>query len=325
MTVVVLTEDCDPAVDAVITELARREVPVFRADTAWFPLRMSLAARLVGGRYWSGRLDTRHREVDLAGVRSVWYRRPTAFELPEGLSGPERQHALWEARYGLGGVLADLPVLWVNHPGVEADVSYKPVQLATAVRCELDVPATLITNRPDEVRAFAAEYGPVVVKSLAYASVFEDGVGKALYTHALSSDDLAELSGVASTAHLLQRFVADKAFEARVTVVGDRVFAAAIHAGSDAARVDWRADQAALTFTVVEVPGTVKAGIHRFMRALRLQFAAFDFVIDYAGTWWFLECNSAGQYGFVEAATGLPITSAMAELLASGLMEKGKP
>jgi hypothetical protein len=38
-----------------------------------------------------------------------------------------------------------------------------------------------------------------------------------------------------------------------------------------------------------------------------------------------LECNSAGQYGFVEAATGLPITSAIAELLASGLMEKGKP
>lgn len=43
-------------------------------------------------------------------------------------------------------------------------------------------------------------------------------------------------------------------------------------------------------------------------------------VPDTAGTWWFLEVNSAGQYGFVEDATGLPITCAVADLL-----EKGQP
>jgi len=317
MTVLVLSEDCDPTVDAVVDELGRRDVPVFRCDTAWFPLRMSLDAELFDGR-WSGWLHTEHRDVALPGLRSVWYRRPTAFVLPEDLSGPEHRHAMWEAKFGVGGVLADLPVLWVNHPSREADSSYKPVQLATASRCGFTVPSTLVTNRPEVVRRFAAKHGRVVVKSLGYSSVFEDSVGKALYTHVLSADDLADLAGVQTTAHLLQRFVADKAFEARVTVVGGCVLAAAVHAGSDASHVDWRSDFAAVTLTVVDVPDSVAAGMHQFMRAFGLWFGAFDFVVDTADVWWFLEINSAGQYGFVEDATGLPITAAVADLLEKG-------
>lgn len=319
MTVLVLSEDCDPTVDAVVAELRRRDVPVFRCDTAWFPQRMSLDAQLSNGR-WSGTLQTEHRGVDLADLRSAWFRRPTAFVLPPALSGPERRHAMWEARFGLGGVLADLPVLWVNHPSVEADCSYKPVQLATAARCGLAVPPTLITNRAEPVRRFAAKHGAVVLKSLSYSSVFEDGVGKSIYTHVMSPEDLADLAGIESTAHLLQRFVGDKAFEVRVTVVGQRGFAAAVHAGSDASYVDWRSDFAAVTLSVVDIPVLLDEGIRAFMNAFGLQFGAFDFVVDIAGIWWFLEVNSAGQFGFVEEMTGWSITAALAELL-----EKGQP
>jgi len=212
-------------------------------------------------------------------------------------------------------------VLWVNHPSREADAAYKPVQLATAARCHLTVPPTLITNRPDAVRRFAAaQNGHVVVKPLAYSSVFEDGSAKALYTHALTGDELADLAGVEATAHLFQRAISDKAFEARVTVVGRRVFAAAIHTDSDAGRADWRSDYGSLHLSVVAVPAQVVAGVLAFMDALGLNFGAFDFAIDTEGTWWFFECNSAGQFGFVENATGLPITAAVADLL-----QKGQP
>lgn len=317
MSVLVLSEDLDPTVDAVVDELCRRGVEVFRCDTAWFPARMSLDAELTDER-WSGTLDTKDRRLPFADVRSAWYRRPTAFVFPDEMSDPERRHATWEAKLGLGGLLADLDVLWVNKPAREADASYKPVQLATAARCQLTVPPTLITNRPEAVHRFAAQQGQVVVKPLAYGSVFEEGQARALYTHALSSAELADLAGVEMTAHLFQRAIMNKAFEARLTVVGRRIFAAAIHAGSDAGRADWRSDYDSLSLSVVEVPLPVEVGVLAFMDSLGLMFGAFDFAIDTEGTWWFFECNSAGQFGFVEDATGLPITAALADLLEKG-------
>lgn len=322
MTVLVLAADLDPTVDAVVAELNRRDVPVLRCDLAWFPQHLALDARLDdGARRWAGGLHTEHRHVELEGLRSAWYRGPTGFRLPTGLTGPERHHALWEAKLGLGGVLAELPVLWVNHPGAEADAAYKPVQLPTATRSGLTVPPTLITNQLDAVRAFAADHdGDIVVKPLSFGIITEDGVDRPIWTHRLTGDDLADLSGVDTTAHLFQRYVGDKQFEARVTVVGGRLFAAAIHAGSAAARIDWRSDYAALDIKPVDVPAQVESGIREFMTRMELVFGAFDFVVDTSGAWWFLECNSAGQFGWIEDATGLPITAALADLL-----EKGQP
>lgn len=111
----------------------------------------------------------------------MWYRKPTAFALPAGLSDAERRHALWEAKFGVGGVLADLDTYWVNHPHSEADLTYKPRQLTRALACGLAVPPTLVTNDPDAVRGFADVHGELITKPLAYNSVTEDGVTRAIY------------------------------------------------------------------------------------------------------------------------------------------------
>ncbi len=61
------------------------------------------------------------------------------------------------------------------------------------------------------------------------------------YTRRMELSELEDLAGVNTTLHFFQPFV-PKAFEVRATIVDDRVFAAAIHVNSEAARVDWRAD-----------------------------------------------------------------------------------
>ncbi len=317
MTVLVLTEESDLSADRVVAELSRRGVPVFRCDLGWFPTGLSVDFGLDGDR-WSGRLRTRHRDVELADVRSVWYRRPTAFRFPEGMSGPERQHAGWEARFGLGGVLASLPVLWVNHPGREADATYKPWQLAVAAQCGLQVAETRVTNDPEAVRRFAARLDErIVVKALGSNAIIEAGGPKVAYTHPLSETDLSDLSGVELTTHLVQEWV-DKAREVRLTAVGDRFFAAEIDAGSAAARVDWRADLGALSYRVVDVPESVAAGVRAYLAAFGLRYGAFDFAVTPRGEWIMFECNPGGQYGWIEGSTGLPISTALADLLESG-------
>ena len=129
-------------------------------------------AELRDGR-WTGRLRTPHRSADLDELRSVWYRSPTAYRFAGELSPAERHHALREAKFGLGGVLASLDVLWVNHPNRTA-AAYKPLQLATAARCGLSVADTLITNEPAAVRRFAAG-GTPVTKMLGANHIAEEG------------------------------------------------------------------------------------------------------------------------------------------------------
>jgi hypothetical protein len=265
---------------------------------------------------WDGVLSNSHREVALSRVRSVYYRHPSHFVLPDGLSGPERRHAAAEARCGVGGVLASLEVPWVNPPTGESD-ALKPRQLAVARRCGLAVPAAQVTNSPAAVRDFAGTVGgPLASKTLAAAALVESGRLCLSYTRKLELAELADLDGVRTTAHLFEEYL-DKAWEARVTVVGERVFAVGIHAGSEAARIDWRADYGSLEYEIVEPPAGVVAGMSRFLRAFGLSFGAFDFVVRPDGVWVMLECNPFGQYGWLEDALDLPITRALADLLAA--------
>ena len=128
MTVVIFAEKTDIPVDAAVRELTARSVPVFRADTSWFPRSLVLEALLDGDGTWTGVLATEHRAVDLDDIQSIWSRHPGAFSFAEGMTDVERAYAHREARLGLGGVLASLNVVWVNHPNRSADSAYKPLQ-----------------------------------------------------------------------------------------------------------------------------------------------------------------------------------------------------
>jgi ATP-grasp ribosomal peptide maturase len=315
MSVLILTDDCDPSADEMVLALAARGVEVHRINTAWFPARLSVSARLCGDR-WSGHLRTEHRTVDLEEVQAVWYRSPRAFEFPPGLTAPVRAHANMEAKYGLGGVLMSLPVLWVNHPGRLADAAYKPRQLAVAARSGLWVADTLITSEPDMVRPFASE-GRTVTKLMGASSITEDGVTKGCHTRVVDDAGLSDLRGVEVTAHLFQRW-APKAFEVRLFAVGEHITAAAIHAHTAEARVDWRKGYGSNTYERIEPPAAVAAGVRRLMADMDLLYGALDFVVGPDGEWTFLEINAGGQYGWIEHETGAPITQQLADLLMKG-------
>lgn len=309
-TVVILARETDATVDAVVCELARRDVKVFRADTSWFPRRLTLSAWLASDGRWRGSLRADRRVVELEDIPTIWYRDPTAFRFPRALTDVERSYAHREARLGLGGVLAALPVLWVNHPNRAADAMYKPVQFATAAACGLSVPPTLVTNVPEAVRGFAGEHGKgnTICKSFGPGTFSEGDRFKVAFTNRFAAADLTDLRGVASTATQFQRRV-DTAYEARVVVVGTRMFTIAIRAN------DQRMDTPAFTYEWVDTPAEVRTGLRRYLRTLGLACAAVEFAIDSAGRWNFLESRGGGQYRWLEARTGAPITAALADLL----------
>ncbi|MER0245312.1 ATP-grasp ribosomal peptide maturase [Streptomyces sp. HSW2009] len=314
-TILVIASREDWPTDRVVKTLTDRGADVFRMDAEGFPQRLTLGGRIDDDSGWTGPLWSPYRRLDLADVAAVYYRTPKPFRIPDGMSGPERRFAAAQARSGLGGIIAALNCRWVSHPSAMSRAEYKPVQLDVARRSGLVIPPTLITNSPDAVRSFAADMpGPLICKPVASPVLIEGDELKTVYTCRLSEEDLVDLRGIDTTAHLFQAWV-PKAHEVRLTVVGGQQFAAEIHAGNADAYIDWRSDYASLTYRTCEVPNDVAQGVERYMQALDLRFAALDFIVSASGDWTFLEANPCGQWDWIQHRTGHPIAEAIADEL----------
>ncbi len=279
-----------------------------------------MAASLADHQGWHGSLSIAGRSVPLHEIRAIYYRRPTGFRLPDHLSPEQQRFAKAEARRGLGGLLLTLPARWVSHPSRVADAEFKPLQLQVAAACGLRVPRTLLTNDAARARELAEQLpGSMIYKPLSAPSVRIGGELRLIYATQVDASSFNE-EDIGLTAHLFQEWIPKK-YDMRLTVVGDQFFAAAIHANSDEAHVDWRSDYGALSYEPIDTPDNIRYSITAMLKRLGLSFGAFDFTITPDGEWFFLEINPNGQWGWIEEQTGLPITSAMADLLTGGVVE----
>ncbi|MGI5403025.1 ATP-grasp ribosomal peptide maturase [Streptomyces sp. CA-135486] len=308
--VLVVTRLDDITADTVICELNRRKVPVVRLDPGNFPDTVTVTSAFDSCGP-SGMLRTATRAMDVGDVRSVYWRRPNPYAAPEGIAGQDARWCAEEARYGLGGLLGALPgAHYVNHPWRNRDAEYKPAQLATAARCGLTIPPTVITNEPDEARRFADEYEPVIYKPLRETNYLDDhGRALTVWIDDVRADQLGD--GTAHTAHLFQQRV-NKIADIRMTVVGDRPFPVRID-GSPG--VDWRRHYESLTYTLLDAPPDVAEGVRAYLDAFGLTFGAFDFGLDIDGRWWFYECNPNGQWAWFPEPITRQITAAIADQL----------
>lgn len=314
--VLVVAEELDPSADLVVAALAERDVPVLRFDLADFPCQVRLAAEHADVRSgWRGGLETTTgRAVRLEEVRAVYYRRPGLPALSSAVPASYRPWARSQALVGMVQILASLPVLWMHHPDIYRAAAHKPGQLVTAAAAGLSVPRTLVTNDLARARAWAKLIdGPLACKPVTAGAITRPGGQPTMLpTQRVTANDLDE--SLELTCHLLQEWV-EAAYEVRLTVVGEQMFPVAIHAHSDEARTDWRADYDALTYEPVRIPDSVAESVRRFMAFYRLNYGALDFAVTPDGQWRFFEVNPAGQWQFIAAATGLPIAEAHADLL----------
>ena len=199
------------------------------------------------------------------------------------------------------GMLAALGVFQLDAIEHVRRAEHKPLQLKLAQALGLDVPRTLMTNDPDEVRAFAASCpsGVVTKMTSSFAVYVEQG----------------------------QEQVA-KAVELRVRVVGDQVMAAAIDSQArPGARNDWRREGVALieAWQPYTLPEPVRLRVLRLMDALGLNYGAFDFIVTPEGRHVFLEVNPVGEFMWLLRYPGLPIAEALADVLAGHGMRRRGP
>lgn len=188
---------------------------------------------------------------------------------------------------------------------------WKVRQLAVAAQAGLAVPQSLVTNVPADAAAYAAS-GPTIAKAV--AEVRAETEGELLVGETFALDDTFDPDAVRPTPVLLQRRI-DKVADLRVTAVGRTLFAVRI-VTPDGAPLDFRQSKPDdCRFEVIDLPDPVERGLLAYLETFGLRFGAFDFAEDRDGTMWFLECNPAGQWGWLEPFTGLDMTGALVDLL----------
>lgn len=317
--VLVLTAPGDLHAQRVCAMLADRDVRVTVFDPADLPARARLTARCDEQGRFTHVLHRGEEQVDLAGVTAVWVRKPGAVGSDPALSGPVGALAAAELARLADDVWAgiDRPTL----PGTRDTLrvaGQKLAQLRLAGMLGFELPPTLVTTDPDALLDFWDEHeGAVISKPLERPWLREDDGGAlARKAEPVTVHDVTAAASAVLCPVIVQRYV-PKDVELRVTVVGDRVFAAEIHSQqSNHTRLDWRCyDGATTRHAVHDLPGPVRERCLRLVSELGLRYGAIDLVLTPDRRYVFLEINPNGQWLWIEDATGLPISAAVADEL----------
>jgi len=257
------------------------------------------------------------RELDPSRCATVWWWRPGRFAPDEAIPSPALRHfAVREYHAALAGLWHAIPARWVNDPVRQDVASRKTYQLALARECGLAVPRTLVTNDPDEARAFleTCRRGARLDAVQKTLTPLAEEIG---FTRRLEPGDLDRLDGLRWAPAILQEYVAG--VDLRVVAVAGALFAMQVDASASAHPEDCRRDWEAVAGTArrATLPAAVGRGLLDMMDRLGLAYGAFDLRVRADdGRYVFLEVNPTGLWLYVEHATGHRITDAVVRLLA---------
>lgn len=258
------------------------------------------------------------RPIDLGTIGSVWWRRPQVPDPSSVTDHDARMFTANEWNEALNGLWQLIGAPWMNPPHRDEVAGRKAHQLRVAAEVGLRVPRTLVTSDPDRARAF----------------IEAEGVGRTIFktfsaTHAIWREtrlvrqgELESLDAVRLAPVIFQEFIPAEA-DLRVTVVGDRIFPAAIDARGTDYEVDFRMSLGQAQTSVAELPQDVADRLHALMRRLGLVYGAIDMRRTPDGEHVFLEVNTAGEFLFVEERTEQPISRAIADWLAEPAIPGG--
>jgi glutathione synthase/RimK-type ligase-like ATP-grasp enzyme len=302
------------------TQLEARGAEVLRFDTDRFPGEAQAQFVQDGGREAIDlRCDGQH--VRLEPGDAIWYRRARwAAKLPQAMDPQIRHGCVAESEALLRGIVAAAPCFVMDPPDRVRERGHKPAQQRLARELGLATPRTLMTNDPAEARAFidSCRHGAIAKMLSAFAVLDDEGREQVVFTTSLTGEHIDKLDGLRLSPMVFQENV-QKRLELRITVVGSRMFVAAVDSRKIAgAEVDWRERGVTLlpAWQHYTLPTEIEAALARYMERSGMQYSAIDMIVEPDGRHVFLEANPAGECFWLEHyAPHFPLTAAIADVL----------
>ncbi|MBD5787432.1 alpha-L-glutamate ligase [Cellulosimicrobium terreum] len=286
------------------------EVVLLDTSTLGTTQSLELAYGTGGGN--STRLVADGASHDLRDVTTGWWRRLRGLPPDPSVTDPAAAgFASSELAEVFEGVVASLPLRWVNDPRSDSDAHHKPWQWSVAADVGLALPRTVVTRDPALAREFVTALAPGQVVTKAFIARLDAW----RETHVLDADDVARLDQVRYAPTILQEYV--PGVDLRVTMIDGEAFTTEIDATGTSLPSDMRMVLDEATVRPISLPDPVLSRLRALMDRLGLVYGAIDLRRTPTGEHVFFEVNPAGLWLFCEELTGLPITDAVVAALSS--------
>jgi glutathione synthase/RimK-type ligase-like ATP-grasp enzyme len=313
--IIILSTDADAHLSYVTRHLKDEEVVLIN------PADMLDGVDTIDYHFAKGKVEVFYKDELLADVKSVWVRRPTLMiSRPMPVKSRHVAYVRNAANRHLDMFNFIFPdALWMSDVNATRVADIKIVQLQLAEKVGFNIPETLFSSTPRRAKAFVQQQGICIAKTMTHIMPYKS----LAFTKILKKTDSIDYSHLYLDPYTFQEYI-KPAYELRITVVGDQVFAAKVDGeeidGTNSKFRDWRYAHANNTFkaSIADIPDNIAEKCIRFVKEIGLLFGAFDFIVDENGKYWFLEINPGGQWAFIEQATGQPIGKAIAKLLKNG-------
>lgn len=307
------------SIEKVTEYIDKNGFEIIRFNVDLYPLHNKLSTTFEDGE-WITVLETEDKKHRLDDISAVWYRR--AYNIGKGVKDEMDAKffgaAMGEIRNTLFGFLESVDAYSLGKPSIYRRLDSKEEQLKIADKLGLKIPATAVTNSPDEARRFIIKHGDVVAKMQTGFAIYEDGVENVVFTNVVNEDKLEELDTLLYCPMQFQKKI-EKKKELRITVVGRDVYAFEIDSQqSEAAKTDWRKDGINLIdkWIPTELPQDIEAKILEFLDVYHVDYGAIDMIVSPEDEYYFIEINAAGEFFWLDNLTeDNRISKSIADLL----------
>lgn len=243
------------------------------------------------------------RKLNLHDIKSVFWRNFSGVEIPSLKDSYQQYIAQRDAMSALRSLIQACPARWVNSWQAYQFHQEKPLQLSQVKHIGVTIPATVITNDPQQVIEFAQAREKLIFKPV-YGGAHTQFVTE---TH-LEPRRLNLALSISPVT--LQEYISGT--NIRSYVIGNSVYAAEIRSNS----LDFREDSQA-ELIPVELSEFVRRQCLAITQALMLEWTAIDWRLKPTGEYVFLEANPSPMFLHFEQRTGFPITQELIHLLMS--------
>lgn len=327
----IITNEADIHPNPVIDILLERGIPFFRFNTdkllTDYDITYNLSNEKCGFKIKYKRTDL---SITDSQISCVWERRPMEpLATYDPIEDEYVKKAILEEADGFVRFLRyalthDRDILWIGHPINERLGGSKILQKLVARDVGLSIPDTLFSNDFSSLERFKNK--TLAVKPISSFDIPADGGSIVFYVQKVDCNKIIELGEGAfrNTINFIEQYT-EKEHELRITVIDEEFFTARIESQKltdDKGAVDWRQGyDHDIQFIPTDTPEELKRPCLEFLNYFDLRFGCFDFIRTPNGEYIFLECNTNGQWLWLEDA-GLAISPALAEVFIKQISRK---
>ncbi|MFI0206810.1 MULTISPECIES: hypothetical protein [Streptomyces] len=246
--------------------------------------------------------------VDIIRLDSIWYRRaidsnPTS---KPPLDPASTKFVSANIHTTIQGALdASFIGKWIDDPYSTHRAENKLLQLAVASRVGFRIPETLVSQDLDGIREFCdAHPSGVIVKAVRGTPETRS------LTKRVTEEHLGNRASIESCPAIYQELVPGTR-HLRVHIFGEACLTALLNSED----LDWRPRLAAARVQEYTLASEIEGKARAALRQLGLTMGVFDFKLTDDGECVWIELNPQGQFLFLEALCGIPLTQAISNHL----------